>query len=141
MSFDIPYDYLYRVLQPTEDPKVGIVAASPFSSASVSQHVGCGGLATQYISTCSTEYSATNFANLGLAHGDISPKRIVTIDVALLKIANPRVVFYDLTNVFTRDKYISDNSTANRWASHWDEVLIEGRVPASCIIKVQEVSR
>lgn len=139
MSSSISYSYLYRVLRPDEDPKVGIIAAAPLSSASVSEHVECGRLPTQYISTCATESSAIQFANLGLIHGDLSPERIITIDVDLLK-ASSYVSFIDLTNDYIRNRHISLFSTANHWASDWDEVLITGSIPASCITNVREIS-
>lgn len=140
MALGIPYNYLYRVLRPGEDPAVGIIAKSPSSTLSVSDHVACGAYSTKYISTCATDTSARRFANLGIAHRDQSvPKKIATIDVDKLKCSNPLVRFIDLTDSTTRSIYIPDNSTAIRWAINWDEVLIDGNIPSSCISHVEEI--
>ena len=142
MTSDIRYTHLYRVLRPEEDPTNEIVAKSPSSDVSVEDHVGHGGLSTRYISTCSNEATARNFAYLGISHHDQScPKKIITIDVEKLKRDNSAVRFIDLTDYCVLSTHIPDAySKARHWASSWNEVLIIGKIPSSSISRIDEIS-
>lgn len=140
-AHSIKYTYLYRVLRPDEDPAKGLKAASPNSTTSISDHVAYGSKrCTQFISTSADKGTARKFANLGMQRKRVSSKRIVTIDVEKLK-TEPKIKrVVDLTNSIYRSVYCSGNSRAERFAETWCEVIIEGEIPAICIVSVETVS-
>lgn len=134
------HDYLYRVLRPNETPANGLHPVSKHSSSSVSDHVAFGSkMRSQYISTCSDLYTARNFAKLGMEKRNVSQKTIVTIDVSKLRTVSG-VKIIDLTDSFIRRHHLENNQRALAFSHQWKEVLVEGHIPAWCIIKEEDVS-
>ena len=123
---------VYRLLNDTENPSQGLRAKNPFANISVAQHVGYGsaaGFASQYISTTSTYIAAHSFAQMCR-----SPVvRIVRIDLdAAQLVSNISVI--DLTNPFVRQQHIDTTDIrANNFSSRFQEILVVGFIPASCV--------
>lgn len=139
MSYGTDHEYLYRVLRPEENPDKGLKASDRFSDTSIEDHVAYGTkITSKYISTCASKTTAKRFAQLGLDHGDPSPKTIVKLDVAELEDI-PTVKIIDLTKSSVRRKHLGSNERAHRFAMAWEEVLIKGKVPKYCIVKEYQI--
>ena len=123
------YSRLYRLLREDERPKEeGIIAEKPTANKSVHDHVNFGSrFCSQFISTSASMSSARAFANWRSPIG----KRIATIKVdELTKLGD--VYYVDLTIGVNRDDYL-DDLCAERRAKKYNEVLILGDIPPSCI--------
>ena len=131
------YDKLYRLLRSDENAQdEGIRAQEPNSSFTIHKHVDVGSkIGTQYISTSASWGAILAFA--GLKHW--YPKKIATIDVAKLEDCGG-VTFIDLTDESMRQIHLNDQVNKNR-ARKYDEVLITGVIPASCIIDITTLYR
>ena len=129
------YDKLYRLLRPNENPtQEGIKAQEPNSNFTIHKHVSEGSsFGTQYISTSASWDSMVAFAGNKKA----CRKRIATIDVVKLEDCGG-ATFIDLTDASMRVRHLNDQRAKNL-TRKYDEVLIKGVVPASCILDVQEL--
>lgn len=123
------YANLYRLLREDEDPKRdGLMAQDPFAKASVHDHVSYGSTSrSQYISTSATWNAVATFA----FHKKAFPKLIAKINVKKLQRIGG-VSFVDLTKEENRTNYLLD-SRASNFARKFEEVLIVGKIPPSCI--------
>ncbi|KAK3102600.1 hypothetical protein FSP39_012533 [Pinctada imbricata] len=135
---NIKFKYLYRLLNSLEDPEDGLTAKDQFAMSTLVHHVAYGSRGreeSQYISTCSNYYSVRKLANLCLD----STLRIVRIDVEkLCEMTGARVI--DLTtpsarqsNLEITDRKDETFRRADRFASNFSEVVIEGHVPSCCV--------
>lgn len=121
--------YVYRVLRSDEDPANGLSPKDPTQTRSVQSHVGCGsrsGYTSQYISTSASRDAAIKWANLGGNTAGV----IVRIDT--FQIDSSRLI--DLTD--GGDGENLTGVTAINAAICYQEVLIEGFVPAAAITRV-----
>ena len=129
------YSRLYRLLRADEDPeKDGITPRRPDADESVNYHVLKGSsFPSQFISTSASRIMVRAFAN----HREPINKRIATINVDKLKTMD-EVYFIDLTEPGNRNTYLSKGIACNR-ARKYDEVLILGDIPSSCVEKVEVI--
>ena len=123
------YSRLYRLLREDEKPKEeGIIAESPNANVSVHFHVDHGSNhRTQFVSASSCMSSARAFARWRSPTG----KRIATINVdELTKLGD--VYYVDLTIADNRSEHLNSRRSQGR-ARKYDEVMILGDIPPSCI--------
>ena len=120
---------LYRVTDPNQNCKDGLIAKDPDQKKTVSSHVGCGGrknYKSQYISF-STSY--------GIVYNKYWPKKppganLVEVDIDSLPSGCKT---YDLTVEKTREKLVGHNPRAKNYAKSDCEVLLEcGTSPVPC---------
>ena len=125
---------LYRLLRHGEDPSEGLHAKDPSSSISVADHVSFGshGQSSRYISCSKSLVAVMNFASMSIDH----PRRLVEISVDE---TDYHINVIDLTISDVLESHIpSDNHGRGRYfAMHFQEVLIEGHIPA--IVREWEV--
>ncbi|KAK3103267.1 hypothetical protein FSP39_017994 [Pinctada imbricata] len=122
--------YLYRLLNETDDPDVGITSKDPDADEEVEEHVGHGsaaGYESQFISTTSNYDAVYDFAQLTYK----TFIRVVKIDLEKLKMES-EIEVIDLTDEDIRDEHIKFQR-ADRFAQKFDEVLLVGCIPPSCI--------
>lgn len=126
------YHKLYRLLRSDEDPEEdGITAEEPDAEGTVHDHVSYGSkFCSQYISTSASWDAIMTFANYKLSY----PKRIARINVDKLEDIGD-LTFIDLTDEDNRDEFLHD-ARANNFARKFEEVLIIGEIPPSCIDNV-----
>lgn len=130
--------YVYRLLRPEEKYANGINAKDPKSTTSVFEHVldGSWGTSSKYISTCGSLQSLTDFASKSK-----NPGKIIKIKIETLP---QNVKMIDLRDKPERMKYIkyTDDTAKIRkfhnFANKFNEVLLAGHIPASCIKRVKE---
>lgn len=129
------YQYLYRLLRPDEVPHLGttgITAKAPMSPVNEYQHVREGSYTeSKYISTSATWPAVVTFA------GERTSPAYAKINATQCK---GRVQFLDLTIEEIRKNFFipptghpEGGIKANNFASKFDEVLIQGVIPPSCI--------
>lgn len=125
---------LYRLLRQNESIEDGLSAKDPNSETSVFLHVTTGSYGqSKYISTCGS-YDAVSY----LKCKSTKPGEIAKIDEDKLLSNNVEVI--DLRYRNTRDIYIDNSATAesintfNNNAITFQEVLLVGHVPKSCLI-------
>ena len=125
---------LYRLLRQTESIEDGLWAKDPNSKTSVFLHVTKGSYGqSKYISTCGS-YDAVAY----LKRKSTQPGKIVKIDED--KLLSNKVKIIDLRHQNTRDICIDNSTTAelintfNNFANTFQEVLLVGHVPKSCLI-------
>lgn len=119
-------DYVYRVLRPEENPKLGLFAKNPERNITIEGHVLNGSKpnfhGSQYIST-TTDY------NVAKAYAQQDGSRIVKID--LNKVPDT-VNIYDLSTKVGQDVYLK-GITSKNWANSSKEVLLEGTIPPEAL--------
>ncbi|XP_053406473.1 uncharacterized protein LOC128559251 [Mercenaria mercenaria] len=128
-------EILYRVLKPNEDPSNGIKADDPYADYTVMQHVGKGTyLNTQFISTSKTSEAMKVFAEhtkqYAKNEGTIGTRKIVEVDVRILRQYVPDCIYIDLTDQAVLNKYIPNlpnklNTSARNFAHAFEEVLLQ----------------
>lgn len=126
-------DYVYRLLRPDESYEDDIEAKDTNSNTSVFEHVVYGsqmGQESRYISTCGSLEALMDFESKS---GDPGDK--IKIDINNLP---DNVEIIDLRDYFERMKYIEGDDEDeirkfNNFANKFEEVLIAGYIPASCI--------
>ena len=121
---------MYRLLHPTENPKLGLRAKDPKADVTVEEHVtnGSDGRDSQYISCSKSLDAIKEFASKSRNH----PGRIVKIDTDEGYPEIKKII--DLTDRNTLNKEISmDNDKGRNFASYYKEVLIVGKIPKRCI--------
>ena len=125
---------LYRLLRQDESIEDGLWAKDPNSETSVFLHVTKGSYGkSKYISTCGS-YEAVAY----LKSKSKQPGKIVKIDEDKLLSNNVKII--DLRNQKTRDNHKDNSATAelintfNNFANKFQEVLLVGHVPKSCLI-------
>lgn len=130
------HDKLYRLLRRNENAKdEGIRAQIPNANVTIHKHVSEGSSnGSQYISTSASWGSILAWARNKKAF----PKHIATIDVAKLEDCGG-VKFIDLTDERMRQLHLKDQRAKNL-TRKYEEVLITGVIPASCIIDVNTLS-
>ncbi|XP_071132868.1 uncharacterized protein [Mytilus edulis] len=129
---------LYRLLYDNEDILKGLSAKSLNARKDVATHVATGsnrGYSSQYISICASLYKAESFRSLKLnSEYKWCMKHIAEIDVASLP---ENVTIIDLTTNILRKKYETNDKEINeklhKFAESHQEVLLVGKVPASCL--------
>ena len=110
----------------------GINAALPDAEVSVHDHVRVGSShRSQFISTSASLSAIHAFAE----HKRSFPKRIATIDVDALKKLD-EVYFIDLSDVVNRERHLRDE-TATNCARKYQEVLVLGDIPSSCVKDIE----
>ena len=126
------YSLLYRLLRSDENPKEnGIRAQCQRASYSIHKHVSEGSsFGTQYISTSASMSAMLAFAS----NKKRFPKKIAEIDIRKLE-KQANVEFIDLTDQRNRENFLKDQRAKNL-ARKYEEVLITGEIPASCITTV-----
>ena len=135
MEATCQYSYLYRLLRSDEYPQVnGIAAQWPGGTVSVHDHVSGGSYApSQFVSTCATWEAVVMFA----AHSTTYPKQVAVINE--LALSNTGVAgFIDLTKQYNRLNLLHDDRAMN-FARKFQEVLITGQIPASCIVQIYTI--
>lgn len=144
------YPYLYRLLRGDEYPlELGITAKIPSATVSVYDHVYSGSsydyVGSQYISTSASLAAITEFASHTTK---CLPVRIAVINVEALMATGADVSFLDLTIEVNRAKFLTppvlippvlippvlNPDKANNFANKFQEVLITGNIPKSCIV-------
>lgn len=127
---------LYRLLRHGEDPSEGLHAKDPSSSISVADHVAYGshGLASRYISCSKSLDAIKNFASMSNVH----PRRLVDISIDE---TDYHINLIDLTISDVLESHIPSNhfGRGRYFAMHFQEVLIEGHIPADKIVREWEV--
>ena len=128
-----PYNYLYRLLRPDEEPlEYGITAEDPDAEVSVHDHVSFGSsYCSQYISTSASWAAILEFAS----HKKYFPKRIAKINVCELEDTGD-VEFIDLTDPENREDFLED-AKADNFSRKYEEVLVIGEIPPHCIDEVR----
>ncbi|KAL4229107.1 hypothetical protein ACF0H5_012146 [Mactra antiquata] len=141
-----PYNYLYRVVRRNENYRVGIKAKNPNANMTVFDHVALGAARrSQYISTSASLEAAEDFAMKSWRYNAGMPVTIVRMNTANL---TSETKFIDLTNssirslIFNRH-HVSEaakNKRAHNCARKFEEVLVEGKIPAECVrlVKILE---
>ena len=124
----------YRLLRPGESIENGLSAKDPNSKTSVFAHVTTGSYGqSKYISACRSEKAVLDLKDKSKNRGTI-----VNIDEAKLQLNNVEII--NLKYKKTRDNYIDDNATEesiktfHNYAKTFQEVLLVGHVPKSCLI-------
>lgn len=126
-------DYVYRLLRPDENYANGIKAKHPNSTTSVFRHVlgGSWGSTSKYISTCGSLQALRDFASKSRSPGNIIKIKIDTLP--------ENVEIIDLRDYSERMEYIEHTNDEdeirkfNNFANKFEEVLLAGYIPASCI--------
>ncbi|XP_063419261.1 uncharacterized protein LOC134702100 [Mytilus trossulus] len=126
-------EYVYRLLRPEENYENGIRAKNPNSSTSVFRHVlgGSWGPTSKYISTCGSLQALRDFASKSRRPGEI-----IKIKIDMLP---ENVEIIDLRDYLKRMEYIEHTNDEdeirkfNNFANKFEEVLLAGCIPASCI--------
>ena len=128
------YPYLYRLLRDDENPQInGITAFMPNAIMSVHEHVSGGSYtSSQYISTCATWEAVVEFASRSTTF----PRRVATINAQAL--TSTGVGFIDLTTEEKRWMLLNDDRARN-FARKFQEVLIVGEIPPSCIVQISTI--
>lgn len=129
--------YLYRLLREDEDPSKGLSARNPEAKdAKISSHVN-GLKKSPYISTTATKQAIQAYYWLAVKKNKKTQKQkkftVVKIDKDKLLKENKDVEVFDLSDKATRDKYLAGNKKLQNYAAKYEEVLIQGFVPANCI--------
>lgn len=134
METTCQYTYLYRLLRSDENPQEnGITAKLPTANVSVHDHVSGGSYApSQFISTSATWGAVLMFS----AKSQTLHKRVATINAEALTGTG----FYDLTNEPNRNYWLKDDWAKN-CARKFNEVLIVGGIPPSCIVRVDPIDK
>ncbi|MFL0122934.1 hypothetical protein V2611_14155 [Tenacibaculum maritimum] len=120
------YKYVYRVVRPEENLKLGLVAKNPDATYTITGHVLHGSrpkFKSQFI-------SVTRDIKVAKEWAEKTGNRIVKIDTKLIE-GN----VYDLSIQAGQTKYLKGN-TAKRFANKSKELVIEGKVPAEAIEKL-----
>ena len=126
---------LYRLLRPDENWQLGLSAKKLDSKTSVFVHVtkGSYGPQSKYISTCGSSDAVED-----LKGKSKKPGKIVKINEDKLRSSGVEII--DLRCEKTRDLYIDAGATKesidkfNNFANKFEEVLLVGEVPKSCLI-------
>jgi len=132
---------LYRVLTPHECSKFainGLVAKDPFATMTVEDFVSTGSNAvkSQFISTSRTLEASRLFAS----HSYDKPRFIAAIDIDMALQAGSIVQIIDISTRENARQHISTaNERAVNFAAKFEEILIKGSIPASCIKIVEKV--
>ncbi|VDI22637.1 Hypothetical predicted protein [Mytilus galloprovincialis] len=129
-------DYVYRLLRPEENYANGIRAKHPNSTTSVFKHVLDGSYrsTSRYISTCGSLHALRKFAQKSR-----SPGHVIKIQIDALP---DDVEIIDLRDYHERMEYIEHTDDEdeiwkfNNFANKFEEVLLSGYIPASCIQRV-----
>ena len=139
--------YLYRLLREDEDPSNGLSARNPEAKdAKISSHVN-GLKESPYISTTATKQAIQAYYWLAEKKNEKKNEEknekketqkqkkftVVKIDKDKLLKENKGVEVFDLSDEATRDKYLAGNNKLQNYAAKYEEVLIQGFVPANCI--------
>ncbi|XP_060598113.1 uncharacterized protein LOC132751918 [Ruditapes philippinarum] len=129
MSSSAPYERLFRVLRDNEDISRGIRPKNPNANKTIEEHVDNGSYSqSQYISTSASREAAIDFAKKGYNYSPGSRK----IAVINTKKMPTSVIYTDLTDPDILYEEIEDDRAQN-FARKFEEVVIEGCIPAHCI--------
>ncbi|XP_060598114.1 uncharacterized protein LOC132751919 [Ruditapes philippinarum] len=129
MSSSAPYERLFRVLRDNENISLGICPKNPNANKTIEEHVDNGSYSqSQYISTSASREAAIDFAKKGYNYSPGSRK----IAVINTKKMPTSVIYTDLTDPDILYEEIEDDRAQN-FARKFEEVVIEGLIPAHCI--------
>ena len=125
-------DYVYRVLNPDEDPLKGLKARDPSATnVKPSSHVH-GKNMSPYISTCAALAAAEKYASLAKKK-DYPTGSLVRVNIQTLK------QMADVEIIVLNKSHFSENDTKGRnWALSYKEVLIRGNIPAKSIVVIDD---
>ena len=127
---------LFRLLRPDESFNDGLCAKDPYSTTSVFVHVtrGSYGPKSKYISTCGSweavDYLRSKSKNPGLIvkiHEEKLPSSVEIIDLRCQENRDCYIEYDD------DDDDEDSISKFNNFANKFEEVLLVGHVPASCL--------
>lgn len=130
-------EYVYRLQRFHETHRQGLYPKDIWSRTSLMKHVerGSKGATTRFISCCKTLFDLQCLG--GITNESTRVREVVRINITKLKNYQD-VTVIDLTDETVRDKHISRSSDAWRFASRFNEVILEPRthVPADCVEKI-----
>ncbi|XP_061173723.1 uncharacterized protein LOC133182890 [Saccostrea echinata] len=125
---------LLRLLERDEDPSQGLRPKDPNSRISIEDHVTYGSyLQSRYISCCKTINGIKRLRKKSRTF----PQRVVKIEIDSEDPTINEII--DLTKPEILEQYIKkDNKEGRCYARMYEEVLIDGSVPPSCVIEITE---
>lgn len=138
----VKHEYVYRLQRFHEPHWQGLYPKDIWSRTSLMEHVAKGskGATSRFISCCKT---LVDLQCLGcITNESTRVREVVRINITKLK-KYQDVTVIDLTDETVREKHISRSSDAWRFASRFNEVILEPRthVPADCVEKIGIVHR
>ncbi|XP_060598111.1 uncharacterized protein LOC132751916 [Ruditapes philippinarum] len=129
MSSSAPYERLFRVLRDNENISLGIRPKNPNANKTIEEHVDNGSYSqSQYISTSASREAAIDFAKKGYNYSPGS-RKIAVINTNMMPTS---VIYTNLTDPDILYEEIEDDRAQN-FARKFEEVVIEGLIPAHCI--------
>lgn len=130
-------EYVYRLQRFHETHRQGLYPKDIWSRTSLMKHVerGSKGVTSRFISCCKTLVDLQCLG--GITNESTRVREVVRINITKLKNYQD-VTVIDLTDETVRDKHISRSSDAWRFASRFNEVILEPRthVPTECVEKI-----
>lgn len=130
-------EYVYRLQRFGEPHMQGLFPKNIWSLTSLMDHVARGskGATSRFISCCKTLYDLQCLG--GITNESTRVREVVRINITKLK-NYQHVTVIDLTDETVREKHISRSSDAWKFASRFNEVILEPRthVPADCVEKI-----
>lgn len=130
-------EYVYRLQRFHETHRQGLYPKDIWSRTSLMKHVerGSKGATSRFISCCKTLFDLQCLG--GITNESTRVREVVRINITKLKNYHD-VTVIDLTDETVREKHIIRSSEAWRFASRFNEVILEPRthVPADCVEKI-----